>query len=39
MDIFVGSLPFKLKEKELKELFDKRLITNTIQNKILKTEG
>jgi RNA recognition motif-containing protein len=23
MDIFVGSLPFKLKEKELKELFEK----------------
>lgn len=23
MDIFVGSLPFKLKEKELKDLFEK----------------
>jgi RNA recognition motif-containing protein len=23
MDIFVGSIPFKLKEKELKELFEK----------------
>jgi RNA recognition motif-containing protein len=37
MDIFVGSLPFKLKEKELKELFEK--FGEVISAKIVKNKA